>query len=157
MRQPWLLLISLACCSRDPPRPVTIDPRAPVRVFVATPGEEAVVTVEVADRPAVIRQGLMNRTELAPDHGMLFFMPREKDWSFWMQNTLIPLDIIFITKQLTVAGIVRNTTPRTEDPRSAGTLSLYVLEVNAGWADRHGVSTGAKVRFENARLRVQPL
>jgi hypothetical protein len=98
---------------------------------------------------AKIERGLMYREHLPPDAGMLFMMGREYDWAFYMRNTLIPLDMLFIGKDLTVAGVVVNAEPRTETLRRVGKPSLYVLEVNGGWAAAHGVTAGAKVRFEN--------
>lgn len=146
-----VLLLGLAACSRDAPRELRIDPAAPVRVAIATAMGEARVTVEVAQRAEQIEQGLMHRTQLPVDHGMLFVMGREKVWAFWMQDTLIPLDMIFITRDLTVAGIVHRAIPRSQDRRRVAAPSLYVLEVNGGWASQHGVAPGAKVRFENLR------
>jgi len=147
-----IALLGVLACSDHAPRAVKIDPAAPVRVVVSTPEGDVAVTVEVADTPKVIERGLMGRSELRAEHGMLFFMGREKDWAFWMRDTLIPLDIIFITRQLTVAGVVHQATPRSEQGRRVGSPSLYVLEVNGGWAEQHGVSAGAKVAFDNLRL-----
>lgn len=144
------MLLCLLGCHRH--RAELIDPDAPVRVAIATPAGDATVTVEVADVPYTVKQGLMHRTELAPDAGMLFFMDREKTWSFWMRDTRIPLDIVFITKQLTVAGVVHDTVPMTDDRHRVDAPSLYVLEVNAGWAASHHVAAGARVRFENIKL-----
>lgn len=80
---------------------------------------------------------------------MLFLMAVEKDWTFWMRNTLIPLDMIYIRSDMTVAGVVENAEPKTEVLRSVGVKSRYVLEVNGGWAREHGVMRGVTVRFEN--------
>ncbi|HEU0029134.1 MAG TPA: DUF192 domain-containing protein [Kofleriaceae bacterium] len=124
----------------------------PTRVAIATTSGEVAVTVEVVDTPDRIERGLMFREHLGIDDGMLFLMGKEQDWAFWMRNTLIPLDMIFITKDLTVAGIVANAEPRTETLRRVGKPSLYVLEVNAGWAQAHHVAPGAKVRFDGVKL-----
>jgi uncharacterized protein len=110
---------------------------------------DAKVTVEVVATEAKIEKGLMYREHLPPDGGMLFLMGTEYDWKFYMRNTLIPLDMIFIGKDMTIAGIVANAEPRTETLRSVGKPSLYVLEVNAGWAAAHKVQAGAKVRFDH--------
>ena len=145
-------LLVLACsvaCSRDERhRAVKLDPTAPVAVVIG----DARVTVELADTPSTVSLGLMHRTQLAPDTGMLFFMGYERDHVFWMKNTLIPLDMIFIAHDLTVAGIVHRAQPRSERLRRAGAPSLYVLEVNGGWAEAHQVTPGTAVRFENLRL-----
>ncbi len=152
MRALVLLAAGVLACTERAPRAVRVDPAAPVRVAISTERGEAVVTVEVADTPSVIAQGLMYRLSLASDHGMLFFMGRDKHWSFWMRNTVVPLDLIFITRTLTVAGIVHHARPLTDEGLRVGVRSLYVLEVNAGWAKAHGLLAGARVRFENLRL-----
>jgi hypothetical protein len=121
----------------------------PPAVFVAGGQGDVKVAVEVVATEAKIERGLMYREHLPPDAGMLFMMGREYDWAFYMRNTLIPLDMLFIGKDLTVAGIVANAEPRTETLRRVGKPSFYVLEVNGGWAAAHGVQAGARVRLEN--------
>lgn len=119
------------------------------RVVIATAGGDAVVDVEVVASEGAIRRGLMFRQHLPPGNGMLFLMPVEREWTFWMRNTLIPLDMIFIRGDMTVAGVVENAEPKTEVLRSVGEKSRYVLEVNGGWAREHGVVKDVSVRFEN--------
>jgi uncharacterized membrane protein (UPF0127 family) len=82
---------------------------------------------------------------------MLFLLGENKVWKFWMHNTLIPLDMIFIRSDLSVAGIVQNAEPETDTLREVGEPSLYVLEVNGGWTAAHGVTKDSKVRFEHVR------
>jgi len=118
------------------------------RVIIETAAGPQTVAVEVVYTPPKIERGLMYREHLAPDAGMLFFMGTEYDWAFYMRNTLIPLDMIFITKEMTIAGVVANAEPKTETLRRVGKPSLYVLEVNGGWAAAHQAIAGAKVRFE---------
>ena len=79
---------------------------------------DVAVNVEVVATEAKIEKGLMYRQHLPLDAGMLFLMGHEKDWTFWMRNTLIPLDMLFITKDMTVAGIVENAEPKTETLRT---------------------------------------
>ncbi len=131
--------------------PASTEPKAPAqKVYLSTPSGEAAVTVEVVATEAKIEKGLMYRQHMPLDAGMLFMMGFEKDWNFWMRNTLIPLDMIFIQRDLTVAGIVENAEPLTEEPlRHVGKPSLYVLEVNGGWSAKNGVAAGSRVRFEN--------
>ena len=131
----------------DPPRPAHNGPK----VFLATPQGELAVAVEVVSTEPKIERGLMYRQHLPPDDGMLFLLGVEKEWTFWMRNTLIPLDMIFIRRDLTIAGIVENAEPKTETLRKVGEPSFYVLEVNGGWTAAHHVAPGAKVRFENVR------
>ncbi|MBL9013833.1 MAG: DUF192 domain-containing protein [Myxococcales bacterium] len=144
------MLALLGACG-ETPRAELVDPAAPVRVRFATPTGDAVVTVEVADTRSTIEKGLSGRTSLAPDAGMLFFMGKEQDHRFWMKDTLIPLDMIWLSKDKKIVGIQHNAQPRTETSRSAGKRSLYVLEVNGGWCKAHGVHPDARVTFENVK------
>ena len=131
--------------------PVHADaaPKHGAKVAMSTPNGEASVDVEVVATEPKIERGLMFRQHLPPDEGMLFLMTVEKDWTFWMRNTLIPLDMIFIRSDMTIAGVVENAEPKTDTLRSVGEISRYVLEVNGGWTRAHGVVKNAKVRFEN--------
>ena len=150
-----MLLAVITACSTstkhdDEPTLVTTDPpkqpsQPTSKVYVG----DVAVNVEVVATEAKIERGLMYRQHLPPDDGMLFLLPVEKDWTFWMRNTLIPLDMLFIKRDFTVAGIVENAEPKTETIRRVGIPSVYVLEVNGGWAAQHRITAGAKVRFEN--------
>jgi uncharacterized membrane protein (UPF0127 family) len=124
------------------------SPTTMPKVHLSTPQGDTTVSVEIVATPAKIERGLMFREHLPPDQGMLFLMSEERSWPFWMRNTLIPLDMIFISKDMTIAGIVENAEPRTETLREVDTPSLYVLEVNGGYCAAHKVAVGAKVRFE---------
>lgn len=121
------------------------------RVFISTPTGEIAVRAEVVSTPPTIQRGLMFRQNLALDAGMLFLMEEERDHTFYMRNTLIPLDMIFIGRDMTIAGIVENAEPKTETLRQVGKPSLYVLEVNGGWTRSHQVVPGAKVRFDHVK------
>jgi len=120
----------------------------PARVELLPPGRDPlVVSVEVVETPEARQRGLMFRKQLGPDAGMLFIFERPEQQSFWMHNTLIPLDMIFITADWTILGIVENATPLTDSPRSVPGDSQYVLEVNAGFARRHGLQAGTSLRY----------
>ena len=114
-------------------------------------GADHAVEVEVVRSEAEVRKGLMWRKQLDPDAGMLFFMGETDVQTFWMKNTYISLDMIFITEDMHVAGIVENTTPLSEEQRYVETPSMYVLEVNAGWSKKHQIGEGARVTFENIK------
>jgi uncharacterized membrane protein (UPF0127 family) len=136
----------------DPPRGTA--PSAPsAKVYLTTPQGEVAVNVEVVATRPKIERGLMYREHMPPDDGMVFLLGDESDHTFWMHNTLIPLDMIFIRKDMTIAGIVQNAEPKTDTPRKVGETSLYVLEVNGGYCASHGVAANAKVRFENVQTR----
>lgn len=101
--------------------------------------------VELALTPQQQAYGLMNRTSLPENAGMLFFWAEEREQSFWMKNTLIPLDLIFIRKDGTIHHIHHNAKPHdlTALP-SKGPVSA-VLEVNGGTAERLKIAKGDKI------------
>ena len=143
-----LALCSLHCASRAPEAP-----RPAARVVVETrAGARHVVSVEVVRTDADRARGLMDRRELAPDAGMLFLFDETAEHPFWMKNTLLPLDMLFLSEDGRVNGIVERAVPGDLSPRSAGGPSRFVLEVNGGWAAAHGVSAGDRARFENVGM-----
>ena len=121
------------------------------KVHLSSPQGDVAVEVEIVSTDTQIQRGLMFREHLPPDQGMLFLMKEEKNWPFWMRNTLIPLDMIFIKQDMTIAGIVENAEPRTDTQREVGKPSLYVLEVNGGFSAAHKITEGTKVQFEGVR------
>lgn len=132
-----------------PPQHTAQEPAAPrgPTARIQTQRGPVDVQLEVARTPAVRERGLMFRRDMADDHGMIFVFPRPEHQVFWMHNTLIPLDMIFIRADRTILGIVKNATPETDDPREVPGESMYVLEVNGGWCDRHGVAAGQRVEL----------
>ena len=106
------------------------------------------LTVEIADTSPLRTRGLMWRSELPEGTGMLFIFPAEVVQSFWMRNTLIPLDMVFIDKHMRVVGVVQWAEPQTLTSRTVGKPSQYVLEVPGGWASKHGVRAGSTVELE---------
>jgi len=111
------------------------------------------LAVEIADTAQLRTRGLMWRSELPDGTGMLFIFPTEVVQSFWMRNTLIPLDMLFVDRTGKVVGTVQWAEPRTLTSRTVGKPSLYVLEVPGGWASRNGVRAGAKVELEGELRR----
>ena len=104
-------------------------------------------TVEVARTPDEQAQGLMFRTALAPDEGMIFPFPTPRVASFWMRNTLIPLDMIFVREDGTIARIAANTIPHNEEGVSSGEPVAAVLEIRGGRAAELGISEGDRVSW----------
>ena len=105
------------------------------------------VDVEIAKHPEHRQRGLMYRRELSEKEGMLFLFDRRKLLTFWMKNTCLPLDMIFIDHDGVVVGISENVPTMNQRTYHVGCPSQNVLEVNAGWSRRHGVKPGDKVRF----------
>jgi len=101
--------------------------------------------VEVARNDAERAQGLMYRRSLAPDRGMLFDFARVQPISMWMQNTYIPLDMIFIRADGSIARIAENAEPLSTRTIPSGEPVLAVLEVIGGTAARLGVKPGDRV------------
>jgi uncharacterized protein len=128
----WLLC---ACASASTSQ-VVIHPQK---------GELIRVSVEIADTTQKRSFGLMYRRDLPESHGMLFLFPREESLSFWMKNTPLPLDIIFINTAHKIVSIAQNTTPFSEKPLPSGSPAQFVLEVNGGFCQRHGIATGDRV------------
>lgn len=104
--------------------------------------------VEIADDDAERAQGLMNRAEMPQDSGMLFVFPDEKFRSFWMKNTLIPLDILFIDSKGVVVHIHHHATPHDLTGIPSQMPAMYALEINGGQAASLGIQVGDKV-FHN--------
>jgi hypothetical protein len=119
------------------------------RVVIATDqGREVGIRVEVADTPGKRELGLQYRTEMEDDRGMLFVFPTEAIQSFWMKNTPLSLDLIFIGEDRRIVGIVREAEPFSTSSRSVARPSRFVLEIKGGLAKRLGIAVGAPVRFE---------
>jgi uncharacterized membrane protein (UPF0127 family) len=130
--------------------PDVAKPAAPAgpAVVLMPPGADPVsVRVEIARDEDTRRRGLMFRQRMDEDAGMLFLFERSQPLTFWMHNTYMPLDMIFIEPSLRVLGVVENAEPMTDTSRAVPGQSQYVLEVNAGWSRRHAVQKGTAVRF----------
>ncbi len=145
MRSAALAALLALACARHKADPV--PPGARVVIETAS-GGRASVRVELARTDDERRQGLMFRRSLPDDAGMLFFFDESADHAFWMRNTFIPLDMIFVDDGGRIVGIVERATPHSDEPRGVGAPSRYVLEVNGGWASAHGVAKGDRVHFE---------
>lgn len=130
-----LAFTAVAACTRGP------------RVVVHAAQGAVTVSVEIANTPTSRERGLMYRNDLAADAGMLFLFPHEQAQEFWMKNTPLPLDMVFIDTSRTIVGIVADTRPFSTQARGVKTPSRYVLEVHAGFCAKHGVAAGDKIDF----------
>jgi uncharacterized membrane protein (UPF0127 family) len=118
----------------------------PEVVYLRGDWGSAQFSVELADDPAEQAQGLMHRQEMALSAGMYFVNERPRRTSFWMRNTLIPLDMLFISQEGVVQHIHANAVPLDETPIPGGDGVLTVLEINGGLAARLGITVGSEVR-----------
>jgi uncharacterized membrane protein (UPF0127 family) len=112
-------------------------------------GVEQRVIVELARTERERNRGLMYRQSLAAGRGMLFLFEHSEPLKFWMKNTYIPLDMIFMNEARRVVYVEENAEPLTTVQRGPDVDCRYVLEVPGGWARAHGVEPGVAVKFLN--------
>ena len=111
-------------------------------------GKTHVFTVEIARSEAEQEQGLMNRQSIDPDKGMIFPLAPMREASFWMKNTLIPLDLIFVRGDGTIARIEENAVPLNLQPILSGEPVAAVLEIAGGRSAQLGIKAGDRVSWK---------
>lgn len=144
MKRPFLIAamaLALAACA-----PATrSEPPPHSRGMIQVTLHGHTFNTELATTDAAREHGLMNRTQMGKNHAMLFVFNQSYPQSFWMKNTLIPLDILFFNKQRKLVTMQLNAPPCTSDPCRtfpSGVPAKYVLELNAGTATAIGARTG---------------
>ncbi|MFH1194358.1 MAG: DUF192 domain-containing protein [bacterium] len=105
----------------------------------------ASIDIEFAESDFKRTQGLMYRNRMEENQGMLFVFPLEEPQSFWMRNTILSLDIMFVNSKFEIVKIHKNTTPYSEQSLPSDAPSIYVVEVNAGYAEKHNIKEGDKI------------
>ena len=115
------------------------------RARVTFPDAGVSVDAELARTDDENERGLMFRTSMGEDEGMFFFLGERRVQTFWMHNTCIPLDMLFIDDDGTIVGVVESAPVLDDGVRSVPCPSRFVLEVNAGWTRRHHVKPGQRV------------
>jgi uncharacterized protein len=130
-----------------PPATATAPATEPI-TFATTPMtlKGKAFTMEVADNDAKTQRGLMYRDSMAEDRGMLFVMPKVDTWSFWMHNTRIGLDIIFVDRAGKVV-LIDTRAPNDDTGHGPSTPVQYVIELNAGMAQKIGLRVGDSVEI----------
>ena len=116
------------------------------RVSIRGPGGQSAFSVEIADDPQERAVGLMHRESMPRFSGMLFVFEGPQRAVFWMENTLIPLDMLFIDRTGTVQHIHENAIPLDRTGIDGGEGVTHVLEINGGMARRLGIEVGAEIR-----------
>ncbi|MEY4704008.1 MAG: hypothetical protein RL042_204 [Nitrospirota bacterium] len=142
----FMLLLSFTCSTQ-----AEADQAMPGLIPITLPGG-AIIHAELADTPQKRAEGLMYRERLAPDHGMLFTFLQPQAWTFWMKNTKISLDIIWMNEKKQVIHIESNVPicTRTDDscPQyRPNNEALYVLELAGGTSEKLKIERGVKLRF----------
>lgn len=122
-----------------------------ISLVIVTPSKKLTFDVEVARTPDEQARGLMFRTALPPFGGMLFPLSPPREASFWMKNTVIPLDMIFIRQDGTIARIAAQTIPYSLESESSGEPVAAVLELAGGRAAALGISEDDKVSWADAQ------
>ena len=150
-----LMLAMIASCARQQGT-ATSEVASPAPVAAGGPQlilpDGAAITLELATDEETRAQGLMFRESLAPDRGMLFLFPDDGVYPFWMKNTLIPLDMIWIDESQTIRGVKTNVPPCRRDPCPSYdplVKARYVLELAGGVGSRHHLAPGQKVQLRN--------
>lgn len=138
-----IALSLLTACSPGQDQPQTGLPRE--HIAIATPHGPVAFDVDMAVTEAARQKGLMFRTELGKNEGMLFDFGKEDFRAFWMKNTVISLDMIFIKADGTISTIAENTIPYSETPVPSTEPVRAVLEIKGGEARAQGIEPGEKV------------
>lgn len=142
------LALPMAACSGDASEEAGV---ATIPVTIAAAGKAHVFNVEVARTDEEQDRGLMFRTNLPADGGMIFPFDKPRIGSFWMKNTLIPLDMVFIRADGSIDRIAENTIPESLEPVVSGGEVSAVLELAGGTAAKLGIDETAKVTWKDTK------
>ncbi len=145
--------IVLSACEDEPKKaistePITFTKEGELEIYRG--GSDTLLTqlnIEIAESDYEIQTGLMYREKMETNQAMLFIFPDVAYHSFYMKNTLIPLDIIFVDEGLNIVNIKQNASPLDESGIPSGMPVQYVLEVNAGLTESWGVELGDRIVF----------
>lgn len=106
------------------------------------------IDIEIADNDSARTMGLMFRKSMSDEQGMLFIFENSEPRSFWMKNTIIPLDIIYISENKEIVKIQKNTKPYSTASIPSIKNARYVVEVNAGFTDKYEIKEGDKIKYK---------
>ncbi|MCG6143105.1 DUF192 domain-containing protein [Leptospira bandrabouensis] len=139
-----LVLLSLSVCKQAESFPSQTN--TPEVLFGSV--ADRVLKLEIANTPSTRATGLMYRTKLGEDEGMLFVFPRPDYLSFWMKNTLIPLSIGYFSEDMRLLESFDMKPNQTEEVYNARKPAMYALEVNQGWFAKHKIGKDAVLTLE---------
>lgn len=153
----WLGLCAVVSCaqadstSATNPGAASLRHDAQVELFVGGNTGSILLDIEVADETPEQDRGLMNRRLAGDGEGMLFVYRKAAPRIFWMRDTPVPLDMLFFDSKRRLVALIPNTEPFSERLLKSHVPAQYVLEVPAGFAERHSVGLGDEIRFLNER------
>ena len=137
--------------------PDTGPPKVPLgRVTFPDAAQGLPLEVELMLTEAHQDRGMMWRKEMAESHGMMFVFPEPAVHTFWMRNTCLSLDLIYVAADGFIVGIVENARTLDDDPLGINCKAKYVIEVNAGYSRRHGVRAGQTVQITGVPELARP-
>lgn len=151
----FLILISSICynsCKEDKKAniPIKIEFTKEGELSITKQDTDSLITtinIEFAEDEYETQTGLMNRYGMQDNQGMLFVFPDSQPRSFYMKNTLIPLDIIYIDDQMKIVSFQKNAKPMDETSLPSGVPAKYVLEINTGLSDKLQLAIGDKINY----------
>ncbi len=151
----FLSLLLLVNCSDDAPSPeqnpgtdeTGFRKDGTLSFYREDGSSEETIDIEIADTDEARRRGLMFRQTMGYDRGMLFIFEEVSRRGFWMKNTPLPLDIMFVDEDSTIINIARRTTPLSEENIQPERPRLFVVEVRAGFSAMHGIEPGMKIKW----------
>jgi len=117
--------------------------------FISKASQDTIrkIDIELAESDDERAQGLMNRKSMTDDQGMLFIFSEAEEQSFWMKNTYISLDIIYVDENKEIVSIQKYATPLSEESLPSFKKAMYVVEVNAGFCDKYHIAYGDRIAF----------
>ena len=150
-----IMLTSAGCKKKEDKQPVvhgkdsnfTFTKEGEVVFSKADSSVVKMIDVEIAETDAERQQGLMNRAWMEETQGMIFIFDRSQPQSFWMRNTIIPLDIIFVGEDFRIVSIAENTQPFSEKGIPSKGSAKYVVEVVAGFCEKYTIQSGDLIQF----------
>jgi hypothetical protein len=127
--------------------PLKKDDSMPKARIISGNGAACDIFIEISDDPEERMSGLMYRDRINDSSGMIFIFENEYPYSFWMKDTYIPLDMMFISENLYIVDINHNAIPGSTIPYQSRSACKYVIEVNGGFCESHGIKIGDKVEL----------
>ncbi len=147
-----LVLLTASCQNSSETSPPVATPEIPFRVDgtldILRMGEPMLsLNIEIADTDSLRERGMMQRTSFPPESGMLFMFDTQEPRQFWMGNTPLSLDLLFISTDSVVVNIAKRAKPYSDEPIVSGQPAQFVLEVPGGFTDTRGIVEGDQIRW----------